>query len=51
MMDADHAASLLRMSKDRGWGWRLPEDSEWEYNESNGTFSKRKLQPRKPKEE
>lgn len=51
MMDADHASNILRMSKERGWGWRLPEDSEWEYNESDGTFVKRKLQPIKSKEE
>jgi hypothetical protein len=47
---ADHAANLLRMSKLRGWGWRITKGSEWAFDESNGTFYRVEPKPRKKKD-
>lgn len=48
-LSADHAANLLRMSRERGWGWRLPSDSEWSFDYDSLTFSKTKLKLKKGK--
>lgn len=49
VLDSEHAANLLRMSNERGWGWRLPKDSEWAYNSETGTFYKKPKEAKKPK--
>lgn len=37
-MPVEHAQNLLRLSKQRGWDWRLPADSQYAYDETTGTI-------------
>ena len=37
-MSVEHAQNLLKLSKERGWNWRVPADSDYAYDEATGTI-------------
>ena len=38
----EHATNLLRLSKERGWNWRLPADSQYAFDEKTNTIYRKK---------
>lgn len=37
-MSVEHAQNLLKLSKERGWSWRVPADSDYAYDEATGAI-------------
>lgn len=41
--DLEHAQKIMATTKKRkNWSWRVPEDSQWTYDEATGEFQRKK---------